>query len=97
MFNGGLTIESPSVVLDDIPPAGGGILVLMEGITFDVDENESLELEVTNYVVSRSRNSSSRRMPRQDGLGSLPGGTGSRIKDQHSGNTEQSAGRRTSA
>lgn len=44
MLNGGLTIENPSIVLDGMPPAGGGVLMLQEGITSDVDENESLEL-----------------------------------------------------
>lgn len=44
VLNGGLTIESPSVVLNGIPPVGGGVFVLLGGTTSDVDENESLEL-----------------------------------------------------
>lgn len=46
VLNGGLTIESPSVVFDGVPPAG---VVLLGGIASDVEENESLELvDVTN-------------------------------------------------
>ena len=53
MSDGGLTLESPSVVLDDTPPTGGGIFVLLGGIPLDVDENESLELvDVTNMQLA---------------------------------------------
>lgn len=49
VLNGGFTIESPSVVLDGVPPIGGDVSVLLGGTGSDVDENESLELvDVSN-------------------------------------------------
>lgn len=49
MLTGGLTIENPSVELSGIPPAGGSVLVLLGGITSEVEKNGSLELvEVAN-------------------------------------------------
>jgi hypothetical protein len=42
VLSGGLTIESPSVELNGIPPIGG--FVLLGGMASDVDESESLEL-----------------------------------------------------
>lgn len=44
MLSGRLALESPSVVLDETPPSGGGVPVLLGGVTVDVDESESLEL-----------------------------------------------------
>lgn len=44
VLTGGLTIENPSVELSGVPPAGGSVLVLLGGITSDVEKNGSLEL-----------------------------------------------------
>jgi len=44
VLSGRLALESPSVVLDETPPSGGGVPVLLGGVTVDVDESESLEL-----------------------------------------------------